>query len=154
MQPTILAIRSIASEFFYRLYIPVLITFAIIFAVLFILTIWLITISGWWWILFAVIFLWFVIVAILFTISGLIIKQLTPLRTKEQKQQTKAMVDKMQRAAEVTSTPKFIILFRIVKDSLRPSERGYLSSLADETLSLRKDFSELKQSFASTERPL
>ena len=154
MQPAILAIRSIASEFFYRLYLPVLITFAIIFAVLFALTIWLITMSGWWWILFAVIFLWFIVAAVLFVLSGLIIKKLTPLRTKEQKQQTKAIVDKMQRAAEVTSTPKFIILFRIVKDSVRPNERGYLSSLADETMSLRKDFADLKQSFASTKRPL
>lgn len=154
MQPIILTIRSIASEFFYRLYFPVLITFAIIFAILFTLTIWLITISGWWWILFAVVFLWFIIAVVLFVAAGLIIKQLTPFRTKEQKQQTKAIVDKMQRAAEVTSTPKFIILFRIVQDSLRPNERGYLSSLADETMSLRKDFADLKRSFAYTERPL
>ncbi len=149
MQPLILATRSIAAEFFMRIFIPVLIITIVICIGLLGFSVRLTELSAWWWILFAVLLLWTLIATVVLVILGAIIRRVTPKRTKEQTAQTKALVDKLQRLAEVTSTPRFVLLYRIVKDSLRPSERSYLVSLTNEAGSLRADFDALKQSFAT-----
>lgn len=145
--PIVKAIRAIAVEFFTRMYIPIVIVAAIIFLALFTLCGWLISLSGWWWILFVVLFLWFVIAVAVSFFAGMMLRSLAPVQTKAQAVLRKELVDKMQQLAEVSATPKFILLFRVVRDGLKPSKKGYITSLTDDTVAIKKLFSEFQASF-------
>lgn len=147
MEAFTLTIRSIAAELFSRIFLPGFWSVFAVFLLLFAGTFWLISQSAWWWILFAVILLWALIATALLAISWSIIKGITPERTPEQKKKTKLFVDKAQGLAEITGTPKFILVFRIVRDAMHPSKQGYLSSVAGEGTALQKDFIDLKRSF-------
>ncbi|MNH31005.1 hypothetical protein D3C79_913310 [compost metagenome] len=82
-----------------------------------------------------------------FVIIKLVIRSITPLQTKQQKQAAKQFVDKLQTVAEATQTPKFILLFRIVRDIAAPRADGFVGTLATTTGSLKKDFTDLSHSF-------
>ena len=149
MDATLKSIRAIAVEFFFRIYKPVVGIAAVIFLTLIILCSWLVTVSAWWWLLFAVVLLWLFISTLFLIISLSIINAVRPEQTKQQKEQLKQFVDKIERVKEVTATPKFILLFRIVRDVYRPTEAGFIASLSDDAISLKKDFSEYRDSFLS-----
>jgi len=147
IKPSFLAIRSIASEFARRLYAPVAVSSAIVAALVLALAIWLVTINEWWLILLILVcgMTFFAFVAL--GVALIVIKKVTPQQSKIQKKQTKAFVDKLLRVAEVTSTPKFILLFQVMKDIVKPSHEGFISSVSNDTVSLKRDFIALKDSF-------
>jgi len=149
LKPSLLAIRSIAAEFAGRLYFPVVIIFSIAAVVLLALIIWLVTINAWWTILLVLLSFAIIVVAALLVVGFVIIKRVAPAQSKPQKQKTKDLVDKLLRVAEVTGTPKFILLFNVIKDVVAPSEKGYIASVANDTVSLKRDFVALKDSFIS-----
>jgi len=147
IKPSLLAIRSIAAEFAHRLYVPVVIIFAAAAVVLLALSIWLVTMNAWWTILLVVLSFVIVLAIALLVIGLIVIKKVAPAQSKTQKQQTKSLVDKLLRVAEVTGTPKFILLFNVIKDVVKPSEQGYIASISSDTVSLKRDFISLKDSF-------
>ena len=147
LKPSFLAIRSIAAEFARRLYVPAVVSVAIVALLAIALAVWLVTINEWWLILLITVcgmtFFAFMALAVAFVV----IKKVTPLQSKIQKKQTKAFVDKLLRVAEVTSTPKIFLLFQVMKDVVRPSREGFISSVSNDTGSLKRDFVALKDSF-------
>lgn len=147
MKPSFLAIRSIGTEFANRLFYPVVITGAVVAAVLVIVALWLTTLSSWWWLLFVPIVIAICVGLAVFIIIKLIIRSITPAQTKQQKQSAKQFVDKLQLVAEATQTPKFILLFRVVRDIAAPRESGFIGNLATTTSSLKGDFIELRNTF-------
>lgn len=149
MKPSLSAIRSIGAEFAHRLYVPVVITVAVTAVVLLALSIWLVTINEWWLILLVLIFGLTIFAAAVLAVMLAIIAKVSPLQSKAQKKQTKSFVDKLLRVAEVTSTPKFILFFQVMKDVVRPSQDGFISSVSNDTTSLKRDFLALKDSFSS-----
>jgi len=149
MKPSLSAIRSIGAEFAHRLYIPVVITVAITAVVLLALSIWLVTINEWWLILLVFIFGLTIFATAVLVVMLAIIAKVSPLQSKAQKKQTKSFVDKLLRVAEVTSTPKFILFFQVMTDVVRPSQDGFISSVSNDTTSLKRDFLALKDSFSS-----
>jgi len=149
MKPSLSAIRSIGAEFAHRLYIPVVITVAITAVVLLALSIWLVTINEWWLILLVFIFGLTIFATAALVLMLAIIAKVSPLQSKAQKKQTKSFVDKLLRVAEVTSTPKFILFFQVMKDVVRPSQDGFISSVSNDTTSLKRDFLALRDSFSS-----
>ena len=78
---------------------------------------------------------------------GFLIRFAAPERTKEQKQQSKALAEKLQRVAEVSATPKVFLLFQVAKDAIVPSERGFIATVSDDATSLSGDFKTLRDSF-------
>ena len=146
MKPSIQTIRTLAAEFFKRLYKPVAIIAAIVAVVLLAVSIWLTTLSGWWWILVVLLVFLSIVATVAFVIVWIVIKAVAPLQTKDQRKQAKALVDKMQGIAEVTSTPTPILLFRLAKDVIAPSKDGFIASIGNAT-SLAKDVSALRDSF-------
>ena len=84
---------------------------------------------------------------VVLTVVQLVIRSVTPTQTRAQKKQTKAFVDKLQRVADVTQTPKFILLFQIVRDIATPRESGFIAALSHDTASLKRDFAALRDSF-------
>lgn len=149
IRPSLLATRSIAAEFAQRIYLSVVVTFSVTAVVLLAVSIFLVTISTWWVILLSLLSIGIVVATASLGIAGLIIKRLAPAQSKSQQQLTKSLVDKLLRVAEVSGTPKFILLFRVIKDVLAPSDRAYVVGLSNDTMSLKRDFVALKDSFLS-----
>jgi len=147
MKPTILAIRSIGAEFASRIYNPILIIFLCITVVLIGVSLWLTTLSGWWWLLFVIVMLWAIIGGVLLIVAKVIIAGVTPQQSKDQAGKTRALVDRLQRVTEVTQTPKFVLLFYIVRDIAAKKTNGFISSTITDTSSLKDDFINLSNSF-------
>ena len=147
MNPTISAIRSIGSEFAQRLYTPIAVITAVVGLVLLSGSIFLTTISSWWWILVTLLIIAAVIVTIILVAVGLLIRTLRPAQTKEQAVKVRTFVDKIQNLADLTGTPKAVILFRIVKDMTTKGKTGYLQGLYGDTVSMRSEFRDITQSF-------
>jgi membrane protein implicated in regulation of membrane protease activity len=147
MKPSILAIRSIGAELANRIYLPVAVITCVIIGLLFALAIWLTTLSDWWWLFFILLLIAASVVLGVLAVVKLIIRSVTPAQSKAQKKQTKAFVDKLQRLSEVAGTPKFILLFQIVRDIAAPRENGFIASISNDTSSLKHEFIELRQTF-------
>ena len=147
MKPSILAIRSIGAEYANRIYLIVAILFAVAAATTLGASIWLTTLSNWWWVL--VIFLIIIqsVALGVLVIVKLVIRTVRPYQTRAQKAQTKKLVDKLERLSETAQTPKFILLFRIVRDIAAPRDNGFIGHISSETTSLKTDFVELAKSF-------
>jgi membrane protein implicated in regulation of membrane protease activity len=147
MKSSLLAIRSIGTEFANRLFYPVVITGVVAAAALTGLVFWLTTLSSWWWLLFIPVVMAICVGLAVFIIIKLVIRSITPSQTRQQKQAAKQFVDKIQTVAEATQTPKVVLLFRIVRDIAAPKERGFIGSLATTTTSLKSDYTDLVRSF-------
>lgn len=147
LQPIILAIRAIGSEFARRMYRPILWTGVITFIVLFCILIWLVNVSGWWWLAFTPVILAALLFAILAATVGFALSLLKPQQTAEQRLKVTAFVDALQMSAEVASTPRFLILFRLVQDVVRPSDHSYVKELSTNAATLRTGFQEIIKSF-------
>ena len=132
----ILAVRTISTEFARRIYLPVVVIIEAILIVLIGALIWLVTISGWWWLLLAPTLLIAIVFTVAATLIGLLINFLKPAQTKAQRKEVRAFVDSLQHTTETVQTPKFIILFRLAKDALAPSERSFIRELSYQSRSL------------------
>jgi len=147
MSPTIQALRSIGSEFAQRIYVPIFVTIGIVAIILISLNIWLVTISPWWWILFAFFILGTLVATTILIAIGLLIKAVRPAQNKTQTKQVRAFVDKLQSLADVAGTPKIVILFRITKDLVTKNEDSYTRRISSETLSMQHDLRDIIASF-------
>lgn len=149
MKSSLLTIRSVGAEFANRLFYPVVLAGSGIAILSIALIVWLTSLSQWWWLL-GIPFIMAVSVGIgVFAIVKLVIKSVTPAQSTTQKKATKDFVDKLQRVSDAAQTPKFIILFRVVRDIAAPTENGFVGELAKDTTSLQRDFKELNRLFAS-----
>lgn len=147
MTPIIQAIRSLGSEFALRLYTPIFVIVLVSVVSLLGVSIWLSTISLWWIILVVLVGIVSVVAIVIFVAAWIAIKLLTPVQTKAQRKMAHLLVDKIQNLAEVTSTPKFILMFRVMKDVVVPSSTGFIGSVSHDTRSLSHDFAKLRDSF-------
>lgn len=144
---TVSAIRAIGAEFARRIYVPVLIAVVIILILLTSGSVYLTTLSAWWWFLAGLMILWDVVFAVAFMIVGAVIRAVRPEQSKSQQKAVKEFVNKLQGLSEVTQTPKFILLFRIVRDIMSKKRGGFLEATVNDTATLRKDFSDIVESF-------
>ena len=147
MKPSILAIRSVGAELANRIFVPITIVVMTILGGLMSVGIWLTTLNDWWWLL--VIFLIVVasVAIIVLTMVRLVIKSVTPPQSRYQKKQTKVFVTKLQQLAETAQTPKFILLFRVVRDIASPRDNGIIGSISNSTSSLKHNFTALVETF-------
>ena len=147
MSPTISVIRSIGAEFARRLFVPVAVMGIILSAVLVTGVFLLATLSEWWLLLLIPVV---IVVSIIFgvlAVSWLVIRTVRPPQTKTQRTAVKLYVDKLQRVSEAIQTPKFILFFRVLRDISAPRKDGFIGSMTDDTVSLKRDFSELQKIF-------
>ncbi len=141
--PLFLAVRAVSAEFARRIYVPVVYGVGISLFVLIALAIWLVTMSGWWWFLLAPL----IFVALIFITAAILVQFalafLRPQQTSEQKSTVRRFVDSLQKTSEAISTPKFVILFRLVKDLLIPGKGSYIDELSGTASSLQRGFKEV-----------
>lgn len=147
MQTTVRVIRAIASLFAWRIFIPIAIFVGIMALVLIVVMVWLVMLDPLWWLLAIPVFLLIIIATTVLTVIWVVLRLIAPGQTKTQKQQVSGFVDKIQRLSEVTVTPKFVLLFRTVKDVVAPSKDGFIEGVIGDTASLKKDFQALQQEF-------
>ena len=146
MKPFVLALRAIGAEFVIRLCIPIAVIILAGFALLMASAYWLTTFSGWWWLLFIPITSLFIVLCTVGFVVLMLVRFVRPLQTKAQQKAVKQFVDKLQGVAEIVGTPKFIVLFRVVRSIAAPSSNTYLSNLVEDR-ELAKDFREIQASF-------
>ena len=146
MNSFVLAIRAVGTAFVMRLYIPVVVAGSLIFVLLSMGTWWLTTFSPWWWLLFIpLIILFSVAIGIAFVVFSLI-RFVRPVQTKTQAQAIKAFINRLQNVAEIVATPKFLILFHVVRSVSAPSQDTYLTNIV-QNKELVSDFRAIQRSF-------
>ncbi len=148
MKSQIRLIRAVGGEFLARKYKSLLLASVIISALLLALSVWLTTVNVWWWI-FAVVVIVFIILGIVITIAGwIILGVLRPELTREQKTATGRFVDKLERVAENLQMPMFMIIFKVALDIIRPKEKTFIKTVAEDSTTLHEDFIQLSKFFA------
>lgn len=147
MSPTITAIRAIGAEFAARLFLPVVITCAVLSVVLIVSVFWLATLSQWWLLLLVPVMILVSVMIGVLGISWLVVRSVRPPQAKQQRRAVKAFVDKLQRVSDAVQTPKVVLLFRIIRDIAAPRKDGFIGSMTDDTTSLQRDFLQLQKLF-------
>lgn len=150
MDQTVLAIRAITSEYAKRwLWLPFAIGVGVY--VLIIGLIWWVAAeaSPWWWLLAIIPTLLFLIALTIWIIARIITERVAPEMNKKQKKAAKAFVGRIDKVAEHIGTPKFVILYRILKDVVvRPtSSKTYIGEIASEPGEMRRAFDDLRSTF-------
>lgn len=145
--PLLLAIRAISVEFARRIFIPTVIIVGIALTAFLAVTIWLVTQSAWWWFLLTPLMIVTFVAIILAVISWYALRFLNPKQTKEQKRTVRLFVDDLQEISEIVQTPKFILLFQLVKDTLFPSQGGLINRVSTHASSTKPSFSAIVASF-------
>jgi hypothetical protein len=148
LSPIVLAIRAISTEYAARMYVPVVWIISSALVVVIAILIWLVTLSGWWWFALAPVILVSIVYIVAAVIAGFLLSLLKPKQTKDQRTKVKAFVDALQGSSEAISTPKFIVLFRLVKDTVTPSEKGFVKELSSNATTLRTGFQEIVKTFS------
>ncbi len=145
--PLVTAVRAIATEFARRLFIPILVIFCIgaIFAI--ILTTWLVILNAWWFLLLVPLVVVSLVCSVVLLAVGLAIRFLTPTQSVSQRTSVRGFVDSLEGVSEVVQTPKVFILFRLVKDIVRPSKQSFVSSITTNVTSLKPAFKNIIDSF-------
>jgi hypothetical protein len=108
---------------------------------------WLIHFSLWWFVLVIPILLALLVGASILIAAGFVVRVFTPEMTLEQTQAVEAYADKLQRVADNVQLPKFILLFRLVRDAFRPNENSFVRQVAHDSTSLKADFTALQKLF-------
>lgn len=147
--PLFTAIRAISIEFAQRIYVPVVCIAASVLVVVTGLLIWFVTMSGWWWLLLAPVIMISIVFIFVAVISGVILKYLNPAQTKEQRRLVKDFVDTIQKTSEAVQLPKFVILFRLIKDVISPGKSSYVRELSSNASSLKTGLGQIVASFSS-----
>lgn len=150
MNSTVLAIRAITSTYASQLLWPVLWIGLAAYGVLWALVIWLATaVSPWWLLLEIVPTILFAAGIALWIIARILVGRVAPVMNAKQKSATKKFVQHLNKTAEHLGTPKFVLLYRIVKDAwMRPnSGRTFIGELAQTPGDMKHDFERLRSLF-------
>lgn len=139
--------RAIGCEFLARKIKSIGIVLGIVIFIALAIAIWLTTVSAWWWLLAAPVIIFSVFCIIAFGIARFMLGVLKPAMTDTQDKAVKDFVDKFERVAEHLQTPMFIIVFRIIRDILRPREKTFIQSATQDSTTLHKDLLELQKKF-------
>lgn len=126
---TLLTVRAIGALYGKRIWLGVTLTAAALSLVLIALCIWLISLSGWWWILAILVGMAISIASVVLAVFRMVLRSITPTQDQEQKAAVKAFVEKLDFVKELTATPKVVILFRLIRSVAAPSSEKYLEDI-------------------------
>lgn len=121
-----------------------------VYVLLLLLIGWIATsVSAWWWLLAIVPTFLMSVGIVVWLIVRTLAARLAPSMNKRQKTATKKFVGHIGTVAEHLGTPKFVIMFRVVKDILaRPtSGKTFIGEIAQEPGEMRRDFEDLRSLF-------
>jgi hypothetical protein len=151
MATAITLVRAIGSEFVRRKLRTIIIIFAAAAVVLLGGAIWLTTVDAWWWLLAAPIFAVVLLGALACLAATLIVRIVRPALDQEQRIAVSEFVDKLERVAENVQTPMPLIVFRVVRDLIRPRKPTFIESVASDSTTLHSDLIKLRRSVNGSE---
>lgn len=147
MRSHITLIRAVGSEFVLRK----LKGFAVIGAVLFLISImislYLTTIHIWWWLLAVPVIMTMIFGTISLWVAFAVVQVLRPRMTSIQKGAVVTFVDKLERVADHAQTPMFLIVFRVLRDVIRPRSKTFIELAVEDSASLHTDVRKLENLF-------
>lgn len=150
MDSTILAIRAITSLYVKRLLVPIFVIGLGIYIAVIGLIWWIAaSASSWWWLLAIIPTLVIVVGLAIWTVVRVIAGRLAPPMNKRQTVATKKFIKRIDGVAEHIGTPKFVIIYRVIKDVIfRPTnDKTYIGEIASEPGEARREFDELRSMF-------
>lgn len=150
MSSTVQAVRAVTSEYAKQLLRPILFIGVGAYALIMLIIGWIAYAASPWWLLLAF------IPTILFCV-GLAIwigvrvtaSRIAPTMNREQRTATRKVVKLVGSVAEQLGTPRFILIFRIIKDVVFPpsSKQTLIGELAETPGQLHRSFNELRKLF-------
>lgn len=150
MNSSILAVRAITSLYALQLIYSILWIVLGVYMAIMVIIGWIATsVSAWWWLL-AVVPTFFILVGmVIWIIVYLLAKRLAPPMNKQRKAATKKFIGHIGRIAEHLGTPKFVIIFRVLKDVvMRPtSGQTFIGEISQEPGEIHRDFEALRRLF-------
>lgn len=149
MQSNIKLIRAIGSEFIRRKLRAFYALFAVGAMMALAVSTWLTTLNIWWWLLATAVIIGTLAGILVCVVSGFAVRILRPHLTKAQIRAVGNFVDKLERVAEHVQTPMLIIVLRVIRDILWPRQPNFISSIIQDSASLRPDFKTLQEEFKS-----
>lgn len=151
MNATILAIRAITSVYAQQLLMPILWIGLGIYAFVMAIIIWIAYVASPWWLLLALMPTALIIVGVLlWAIVWGLSKRLSPPLDKKKRQATKKFVSHIGRVAEQIGTPKFVLVFRVIRDVLSAptnSSQTFIGEIASTPGEMHRDFEKLRELF-------
>jgi hypothetical protein len=139
--------RAIGNEFLVRKLKSIVLLYAAISIVVVGIAIWLTTVSIWWWFLAAPVLGAALLGVIVLVVASWLLRLVAPQLTVKQNEAVIGFVDKLERVAENLQTPMFIIVFRVVRDVVRPREQTFIQTVAQDSTTLHTDFAKLQKLF-------
>lgn len=146
IKATLFAVRAIGSRFGVAIWNQIALTAGIAAAAVIALLIWLVSVSAWWYLLAIPMGLAMSVALVILIVFRLLLNHVNTAKTTKQKQAVTTFVEKVRFVQEFTSTPKFIILFRVIRSVAAPSSEKYLESIF-ESKHLKRDFTAVVDSF-------
>lgn len=150
MDKTVLAVRAITAEYIKQWLLPFLFAGIGVYAVVMGVVAWIASIaSAWWWLLAVVPSIVFLLALALWVFVRVLAGRISPPLSKQQKRAVKRFNQKINDVAEKIATPKFVIVYRVIKDVItRPtSSKTFIGEIAQEPGEMRKAFDDLRNSF-------
>ena len=141
-----LAIRAVGAEYASRLWKSSIYTTIIVSAVSIGVLLWLTSLSTWWWLLAIPVSIGVSVAVGLLAVFRLTIRHVRPKENQTQQELVRAFVNRLETASELIGTPKFIILFRVIRSIAAPRSDSFLGDIVS-TKHLKKEFQVISQSF-------
>jgi hypothetical protein len=149
MNTTFTVVRAIGAEFARRLLGPLTLTGAIAAVLLLAIGGWLTTINVWWWFLEAAFIIFTVVFVVLWVVSRLLLRLADPPQSGDQRQLVRSFVDKLERVSENLKTPQPVIIYRVIRDTIRPRKDNFIETVSRDSKSLAPDFLGLIKRFTT-----
>lgn len=150
MSSTVSAVRAVTAEYAKQILRPLLFIGIGIYAVIMGLVVWIaVAVNPWWMLLGTLPTTLFCVALAIWIGVRVTASRLSPAMNKAQKVATKKVVARVNTVAEQIGTPRFLLIFRIVKDVVFPpsSRQALISELAETPGQLHKEFEELRKLF-------
>lgn len=144
---SIKTVRAVGAELAWRMIRPMLIIGITIAVLLLTLGGWLTTQDALWWILQFIFITSITFFVLLSVVVVTILRYFTPLQNDGQKKAVGNFVDKLQRVADTLGISNFVLLFRIVRDVVRPQEKTFIEQVTEDSTTLHTDFIRLQKLF-------
>ncbi len=145
MQATITVIRAIGAEYAKRLLLPLIILGAVMVIALLDLGGWLTTQNAWWWILEAVFIFGALVFTLIAVVVSILLRALAPRLSRSERKSVRNFVDKLERVSENVGTPHFMIVYRVVRDTVHPSRDGFIETVSRDSKTLAPEFMQLRK---------
>lgn len=150
MNSTVLAIRAVSSEFAMRVLWPLLFIGIGVYALVAAIIVWLaVAVSPWWLLLGVIPTILFCAALAVWIGVRIAAGRIAPGMTTDQKRLARKVVKRLASTAEQLGTPRFVLLFRVIKDIVFPpkTKQTLVGELTEIPGQLHREFDALRKTF-------